>query len=126
MVGCLQPPATSWPQAGMGKNCFSKRKTIFFAEAYKAGFVYHANAYWSKFKKKPILQKDIRKVEKYLESMIRADSYLNFSLPPKGKNIRKHFNIPEKFKKIVLVALAGTGERLGDHLSGYIQSKEKK
>ena len=109
-----------------GKNPSDKYKTIFFAEAHKAGFVYHANAYWSKFKKKPILQKDIRKVEKYLESMIRAGSYLNFSLPPKGKNIRNHFNIPEKFKKIVLVALAGTGERLGDHFSGYIQSKEKK
>ena len=108
-----------------GKNPSDKYKTIFFAEAYKAGFVYYANLHWSKFKKKPILKSDLAQVNRYMDSMIQAKSYLNFSLPPKGTNIRNHFNISNKFKKIVLVALAGTGERLGDHLSGFIQSKKK-
>ena len=108
-----------------GKNPSDKYKKIFFAESYKAGFVYYANMHWSKFKKKPILKSDLANVKNYLESMIQSKSYLNFSLPPEGKNIRKYFKIENKYKKVVLVALSGTGERLGDHLSGFRQSKTK-
>ena len=108
-----------------GKNPYDKYKTILFYEAYKSGFVYHANLHWPKIKKKPILKRDLASVNNYIESMMLSKSYLNFSLPPEGKNIRNHFKIHEKYKKIVLVALSGQGERLGDHLSGFIQSKTK-
>lgn len=108
-----------------GKNTSDKYKTFLFSEYDKAGFFYYANLHWSKFKKKPIIKSDLGKVERYIESMVQAKSYLNFSLPPKGTNIREYFNISNNYKKIVLIALAGTGERLGNYLSGSIQSKNK-
>ena len=108
-----------------GKNPVDKYSKIFIAEAHRAGFVYHANLYWNNFKKRPILKKDLNSIENYIDSLLNSKSYLNFSLPPKNVNIREHFRISQKFKKIVLVALGGSGERLGDHLSGYKQSNKK-
>ncbi len=108
-----------------GKNPQDKYSKLILSESHKAGFVYHANLNWNKFKKKPVALKDLNSVELYIESLLKSKSYLNFSLAPKGTNIRNYFKIPSKYKKIVLVALAGAGERLGDHLIGHMQSKEK-
>ncbi len=108
-----------------GKNPQDKYSKLILSESHKAGFVYHANINWEKFKKKKIVPEDLNSVESYIESLLKSKSYLNFSLAPKGINIRNYFKIPSKFKKIVLVALAGAGERLGDHLIGQMQSNEK-
>ena len=108
-----------------GKNPQDKYSKLILSESHKAGFVYHANTNWKKFKKKPIVSEDLNSVELYIESLLKSKSYLNFSSAPKGTNIRNYFKVSSKYKKIVLVALSGAGERLGDHLIGHMQSKEK-
>jgi len=108
-----------------GKNPIDKYSKFLMAEAYRAGFIYHANLHWNNFKKRTIFKKDLKSVEQYISSMLNSKAYLNFSLPAKNTNIREHFKISSNFKKVVLIALAGAGERLGDHLSGYKQSSTK-
>lgn len=108
-----------------GKNPIDKYSKILMSEAYRAGFVYHANMHWNNFKNRPIFKKDLKSIENYIDSLLNSKSYLNFSLPPKNVDIREYFKISKKFKNVVLVALGGSGERLGDHLSGYKQSNKK-
>ena len=108
-----------------GKNPIDKYDKIIIAEAHRSGFVYHANLHWNNFKKRTIFKKDLKSIEQYISSMLNSKSYLNFSLPAKNTNIREHFKISSNFKKVILIALGGAGERLGDHLSGYKQSSTK-
>ena len=108
-----------------GKNPIDKYSKILISEAYRSGFVYHVNSHWNNFKRKQIVKNDLDPIKNYISSMLNSKGYLNFSLPPKGVNIREFFKISKKYKKIVLIALSGAGERLGDHLSGYKQSKKK-
>ena len=107
------------------KNPIDKYNNIIMSEAHRSGFVYHANLHWNNFKKKTIFKKDLKSIKNYLSSMLDSKSYLNFSSPVKGINIREHFKISNNFKKVVLIALSGQGERIGDHLLGYKQSNKK-
>lgn len=109
-----------------GQNPFNKYSKLYLmGDAHKLGFAYQTNKYFSKFKEIKIAKKDLNNIEGYINSLLNSKSYLNFSKSPEGIDIKKFFKIPKNIKKIVLVALAGSGERIGDHYSGYIQSSDK-
>ena len=109
----------------IGKNPLNSNKYWNLYEASYEGNYFHCNKFWEEHRDNGISNLEIQLSKDWINSFLSSSSYLNFSTAPSSKNIRKIFNISNKYKKIVLVALSSTDERLGDSLLKYKQSEEK-
>ena len=102
--------------SAIGKNPLNSNKYWNSYEASYEGNYYHCNKFWEIHKNNGISNKEISLSKDWINSFLKSSSYLNFSTSPKSLSVRELFKIPDKYKKIVLIALSSTDERLGDSL----------